>query len=164
MTQQTQQALPPESLARGYEREEFRLRWFVGAVVCLVLFAAAMHVGLWYLTKADSRPRLADRPASSVAEYRPTMSAPPLQSAAGHDRLPRQDLAAMRQAEDRIFADLGWKVDGQTHRATPPDALVRRVADRYASNRSKVSRLSTTSRPAATAVTPIPGVDQGGTQ
>ena len=54
---------------------------------------------------------------------------PPLQPSTGHDFLPREDLAGMREAENAVFARLGW-VDQTTHAVRVPDAIVAAVGKR----------------------------------
>ena len=102
-----------------------------------------------------------------VRDYAPpdTFHAPPLQPTQAHDRLPRQDLEAMRRDEDSVFQDLGWQVDPVHHVATPPENLVRQIAARYAQHGQNHPSTAPTSMPAGhRIITPVPGVDQGGTQ
>jgi hypothetical protein len=163
-----------EALTKGYQPGHVRLRWFALAVVCFVAFAAVTHWWLWELVKADANPRPVDHPLSAVSGYATeateTPAAPPLQPTPDHDRLPYQDLEAMRRGEDNVFEALGWKVNEATHEATPPDDLVRQVAARFGRRASSPSSApaaaaSSTAPPATTqVVTPIPGVDQGGTR
>jgi hypothetical protein len=160
-----------ETLAKGYQPGDMRVRWFALAVACFIAFAAVTHWWLWVLVKADATPpRGVDRPLSAVPDYGradtgTTAAAPPLQPTPTHDRLPYQDLEALRRGEDNVFKSLGWKVDAATHQATPPDALVRKVVAQY-QHRAATTAPSSTSAPATTSevITPIPGVDQGGTR
>jgi hypothetical protein len=100
--------------------------WFVGV-------AAVIHVALWVLLKHYDRDfRRADEPANVIADsgaVPPGEQGPPLQPSTGHDVLPREDLAGMREAEDAVFAHLGW-VDQKTHAVRVPDAVVSAVARR----------------------------------
>jgi hypothetical protein len=158
-----------ESLTKGYEPGDMRVRWFAVALACFVAFAAVTHWWLWVLVKADANPRRVDRPVSAVPDYaRPdaaSMAGPPLQPTPEHDRLPQQDLEAMRRGEDKVFEALGWQVDPTTHRAAPPAALVQQVVARYGQH-AATHPASAPATPAAArpTVTPIPGVDQGGTR
>ncbi|HZZ43535.1 MAG TPA: hypothetical protein VFE58_11410 [Tepidisphaeraceae bacterium] len=122
----------PESLKRGYEHGNPRIRWFVTAVIGLALFAAFMYAFLWYLVKADSHHPLVDQRLSAITGYASTPSAaPPLQPSPQHDRTAAEDLETMRHSEDQVFLSLGWHVDPATHRATPPASLVQLVAKRF---------------------------------
>jgi hypothetical protein len=149
-----------------------RVRWFAVAVACFIAFAAVTHWWLWVLVKADATPpRAVDYPLSAVPDYGradtgATMAAPPLQPTPSHDRLPYQDLEALRRGEDNVFESLGWKVDEATHQATPPEDLIRKVAARFQRPAATTTAPSSKSTPATTSqvITPIPGVDQGGTR
>jgi hypothetical protein len=104
--------------------------WFV---VWFVVIGALINFGLWILLKHYDRDyRQDDRPANVIADSGAVPrgeQGPPLQPSTGHDALPREDLAAMRQSEDEIFARLGW-VDQSTHTVRVPDAVVSAVAHR----------------------------------
>jgi hypothetical protein len=100
--------------------------WFVGV-------AAVIHVALWVLLKHyDRDSRQAEAPANVIADSGAVPrgeQGPPLQPSTGHDLLPREDLAGMREAEDAVFARLGW-VDQTTHAVRVPDPIVTAVAKR----------------------------------
>jgi hypothetical protein len=164
MAQPTHQDPSPESLTKGYEPSRLRPRWFVVAVVGFVAFAAVTHVLLWYLVKYDANPRPAvDRPISTLAgNDLPPKQSPPLQPTPNHDRVPKEDLESMYRGEDHVFAALGWRVDKTSHRVTPPDQLVRLVADRYRSHTPRATSAPSIPTPTTRAITPIPGTDQGG--
>ena len=104
--------------------------WFV---FWFVAVAVVIHVGLWLLIKQYDRDfRQAEQPTSVIADgpaVPPGEQGPPLQPSTPHDALPREDLAAMHQAEDEVFARLGW-VDQATHTVRVPDAVVSAVAHR----------------------------------
>jgi len=105
--------------------------WFV---VGLVVSLAVISLGLWVLLKRFDRDfRQGERPTSVVAADAGGVprgeQGPPLQPSSGHDALPREDLAGMRQAEDEVFARMGW-VDGTTHAVRVPEAVVAAVARR----------------------------------
>ena len=123
------QALPEaEALQLGYQPEAIRVRGLVIFVICFVITAAVLHVGIWFLQMAlDSRNRGVDMPRSAVqADVTPPDH--PLQPSVGHDTLPFQDMEALRRQEDGMFQKLGWQVDRATHEADVPDAIIQRVA------------------------------------
>jgi len=122
------------SLDNGYEPMLLSGRGVAWFVVVLVVSGAITSLALWVLLKRFDRGfRAEERPSSVVAAEAGGVArgeqAPPLQPSTGHDALPREDLAAMRQAEDEVFARLGW-VDGTTHAVRVPEAVVTAVAKR----------------------------------
>jgi hypothetical protein len=123
----------PESVDRGYEPMLLRGRAIGWFVFWFVAVAVVIHAGLWLLVKQyDRDSRQAERPTSIIADggaVPPGEQGPPLQPSTPHDALPREDLAAMHQAEDEVFAHLGW-VDQTTHTIRVPDAVVSAVAKR----------------------------------
>ena len=148
-----------ESLTRGYEPGDFRLRWVAVFVVGFIVLAAAVHAGLWLFLRGVDPERPVDRPRSVASGNPPAPRPAPLQPSVGHDRMPVEDLESMRRGEDRVFAALGWKVDAERHRASPPDELVHVVRSRVEAER----RPSPVTRPApGPTVTPVPGADEGG--
>lgn len=122
------------SRENGYEPMLLSGRGVAWAVVVLVVSGVVTSLALWVLLKRfDRNFRQAERPSSVVSADAGGMprgeQGPPLQPSTGHDALPREDLAAMRQAEDEVFARLGW-VDGTTHAVRVPPAVVSAVAKR----------------------------------
>lgn len=117
-----------ETLARGHEPDRVRFRALVWLVVGFVGFAVVSHAALWFLLlRYADEPRAADRPLSVARrDAGPAVGAPPLQPIPGHDEAPWQDVAAMRAAEDRVFGQMGWKVE--RGRARIPDDVIRTVA------------------------------------
>jgi hypothetical protein len=154
-----------ETLTSGHEPDHANKRGLVIFVICFVAFAAVTYVALWFLLKLENgRVRDADRPRSLVAVVRYPLNAPPLQPTQTHDRRPQEDLVVMYRQEDRVFADMGWTVDQNTHEARLPDALVQRVASqanahRVATASSRPATSPTTSR--TKVITPVPAVDEG---
>jgi hypothetical protein len=106
--------------------------WFL---VWFVIAAAVIHLLLWFVMKqmaSDVRPAV-DRPANLVEPSAAEVAAaPPLQPSTGHDVLPREDLARMREGEDVVFERLGWTVDRRTGLAKVPASVVQAVARRTA--------------------------------
>jgi hypothetical protein len=121
---------PTETLARGYQPNRVPVRAIALAVVLFIAFAAVTHVWLWFLVKADSDVRPADRPRSVVRRGpgAGAADAPPLQPTAGRERVPPEDVAAMRAGEDAVLRRMGSTSDPATGRMRPPEELVRRVA------------------------------------
>src|SRR5258706_13666786 len=125
--------LSHDAVARGHEPDPLRVRALVWLVAAFIAFAVVAHVGIWFLLKRyANEPRSVDR-ARSVArpDTDPPAGAPPLQPMPGHDLVPWQDVAAMHEAEDRVFAAIGWPVENG--RARIPDAGVPAVAARATS-------------------------------
>src|SRR5260221_6051884 len=109
-------------VARGHEPDPLRVRALVWFVAAFIAFAMVTHVGIWLLLKRyANEPRAVDR-ARSVArpDAGPPAGAPPLQPMPGHDLVPWQDVAAMHEHEDRVFAAIGWPVENG--RAEIPDS------------------------------------------
>jgi hypothetical protein len=120
----------PDSVTRGHESDPLRVRLLVWSVVGFIGFAGVAHIGIWYVMKHYMNdPRAVDR-ARSVArpDPGPPAGAPPLQPSPRHDVVPWQDVADMRAAEDRVFGEMGWRVENE--RAVIPDSVVRAVAAR----------------------------------
>jgi hypothetical protein len=129
---------PPssESIAAGYEKSGVSVKSLAIFLVCLIICAAAIHAGIWFLfsdyLKSD---RAADRPMSAltdpefVAGYNrrfgttlPTATralppAPRIQPTPGleNQNTPDADLQQMYRQEDAVFHQMGWRVDEQTH-------------------------------------------------
>jgi hypothetical protein len=98
--------------------------WFVVSFfVTMAVIFWALHPVMHHFTR---EAREIDPAQSSVEETEGLPpGAPALQPSVEHDMLPREDLAAMRAEEDRMFAHLGWMDDKK--RVTVPRALVDRV-------------------------------------
>lgn len=145
---------------KGHETRDASMRGILIFVIGFIVTGAVIHGLLWLTLKQfASDPREVDVPLSAVQS--PTdlpPGAPPLQPRQDRDQGPRTDLVEMKRREDAVFTQLGWKIDPQTQRPTPPVAVLQAVS----------TRPRPTTAPASTApatqpvVTPIPGVDQGG--
>jgi hypothetical protein len=122
-----------DAVARGHEPDPLRVRALVLFVIAFIAFAIVAHVGIWLLLKRYANESRAVDQARSVArpDTGPPAGAPPLQPTPGHDFVPWQDVAAMHEAEDRVFASIGWPVENG--RARIPDAVVRAIAARATS-------------------------------
>jgi hypothetical protein len=129
---------PPssDSAAAGYEKSGVSVKGLAIFLVCLILCAAIIHTGVWFLfgdyLKSD---RAKDRPMSAltdpefVAGYNhrfgttlPTATgalppAPRIQPTPGLEQqnTPEADLQQMYRQEDAVFHQMGWRVDQQTH-------------------------------------------------
>jgi hypothetical protein len=122
----------PDSVTRGHEPDPLRVRLLVWSLVGFIGFAVVAHVGIWYVMKHDTdQPRYVDRRRSVARpDPGPPAGAPPLQPTPRHDVVPWQDVAELRAAEDRVFGEMGWRVENG--RAVIPDSIVRAVAARTA--------------------------------
>jgi len=127
-----------ESLQAGYETSGVNIKGLVVFVVVLIVTAAVLHVGMWYLMWGFVRyDRLSDRPASALTDKDlvdtysrqhgqkveitalPPPPAPRLQpSPPETGRLPSVDLREMYEKEDSLFREMGWTIDEQTHGQT----------------------------------------------
>ena len=121
-----------DAIARGHEPDQLRVRAIVWFVIGFIAFAIVAHWGIWLVLKHYvGQPRFVDRPRSVVqAEAGPPSGAPALQPIPDHDEAPREDVAAMHAAEDRVFRQLGWSAEGG--RVRIPDSVISAVAARAA--------------------------------
>lgn len=129
---------PPsnDSVAAGYEKSGVSVKALGIFLVGLIICAAIIHAGVWFLfsdyLKSD---RAKDRPMSAltdpefVAGYNrrfgttlPTATAPlppppRIQPTPGleHQNTPEADLQQMYRQEDAVFHQMGWRVNEQTH-------------------------------------------------
>jgi hypothetical protein len=141
-----------DSLTRGYERRDIRMRWIVGFLIILIVSAVVIHTGVWFLLKGLVHgERSVDRPQSVLNESdagAPLNVAPPdapsLQPTQRHDRTPPEDLAAMRGQEDQVLAAMGWTIDPTTHRPVVPASLAAVVASRQSTSRPSTTQASST--------------------
>ena len=142
---------PPSSESReqGYETSGVSIKGLAIFVVCLVVVAAAVHAGVWFLFggyvdlhESTNRPHSALTDEQYVKDYnaehgtnfatsQPALPPEPrLQPTPG---LPYQndapaDLREMYVREDQVFKRMGWTVDEQTHvRRAIPDAVINAV-------------------------------------
>ncbi|HEY2585381.1 MAG TPA: hypothetical protein VGI81_06445 [Tepidisphaeraceae bacterium] len=145
---------PPssESLAAGYEKSGVSVKALAIFLVCLIVVAAIVHAGVWFLfsdyLKSD---RAKDRPMSAltdpqfVAGYNrrfgttlptATTALPPpprIQPTPGLEQqnTPAADLQQMYREEDAVFHQMGWRVDERTHvpLEIPPSAVSAVIQD-----------------------------------
>ena len=123
-----QTPVSPEAMRLGYEPQRISIR---GLLLFIVLFAASIvaleALMAWMMHYIEAREDRMDVPRSIfAADQQPPP--PNLQPSIGHDSMDYQDLEHSRQAEDQIFAKLGWKVDPATHRVSIPAEIFRKVA------------------------------------
>jgi hypothetical protein len=124
-----QTPVSPEAMQLGYEPQRISIR---ALVLFIVLFAAGMvtlqAMLAWMMHHIEAREDRMDVPRSilTVDQQPPP---PNLQPSIGHDSMDYQDLERYRQAEDQMFAKLGWEVDLATHRVSIPAEIVRKVAE-----------------------------------
>ena len=117
----------PEAVGQGYEPARMSARamvWFVVSFfVTMAVIFWALHPVMHHFTR-EAREIDPQRSAAGETEGLPP-GAPALQPSVDHDTLPREDLAAMRAEEDRVFAHLGWL--DEKRGVTVPRGLVERV-------------------------------------
>lgn len=141
-----------ESLEAGYERSGVSVKGLAVFLVSMVVFAAVLHVALWFLLEGYLKlDRSKDRPNSALTDsefleqYNQThaqklaVSSPPLpppprlQPTPGLDQqnVPQADLQLMYREEDAVFARMGWDIDPQSHvpRAIPNSVVSAVIGD-----------------------------------
>lgn len=156
------QLQPParDSVAAGYEKSDVGLKGLAIFVVCLVVFAAAVHVAIWFLYADFLKvERSKDRPMSALtdSEYitaynrshgttlpvvaAPLPPPPRIQPTAGlsQQNTPRADLQQMYAQEDALFRRMGWAVDERTHvqREIPVSVIDSVIADERGRGQSR---------------------------
>jgi hypothetical protein len=136
MAQTDEQPPPPAIRQLGYEPSRINVKAMTLFVVCFLLTAAVLHTGLWFLEKHYAGlVREADVPQSLVPRTSLFIE-PHLQPTPEHDRLPEQDLAAMRQADREVFDQLGWQPGPAGGAAVIPEPIVSQLAARQAQRRA----------------------------
>ncbi len=114
----------PDALKRGYEPDNVGVR---GLGIFLILFcvgAVLIQVVAWLLLKfymGETRESAA--PKSAVVRLDRAIE-PSLQPSPLHDTTPAQDLARLREGENRIFAHMGWEIDAESGEARIPRQIV----------------------------------------
>lgn len=138
-----------ESRQAGYETSGISIKGLAIFVVCLVVLAAAIHAGAWFLfggyvrsDEASNRAHSALSDEQYVKTYNrehgtelsanslPLPAAPRIQPTPGAQpqNVPDADLQQMYGQEDAFFKRMGWTVDDRTHvQTTIPDSVVRSV-------------------------------------
>jgi hypothetical protein len=133
MSEETNNPLSRNDLARGYETKDVQPKWLGAFVIGFVVIGAISGALLWAILKALARtPRLTDLPKSAIVQPPGESSVPLLQPSPSGDRLPTEDLAAMREHENDVFEHLGWTRDPQTNAFAPPPSIVQALAARTA--------------------------------
>ena len=135
-----------ESLEAGYETTTVSVKGLAWMVVCLVVLAVVVHVGIWALLKgywyADVRT---DRLVSALqAVPQPPPPGPRIQpnpfDSTEPDRpsnLPPDDLQAMYRGEDEAFRQMGWTVDERSHVLTIPARFIEQVIQEEAGRKDE---------------------------
>ena len=119
----------------GHEPDVAKHRWTVIGVAALAVLLIGTFVVIAVAQRlAFKHRRTIDESRSAISvDTRVPRDAPPLQPSFDHDASPRKDLAMLRAGEDRVFAAMGWTIDGATGEPTIPQAIVNAVAARAAS-------------------------------
>ena|ERR1051326_7238495 len=114
----------PDSLRRGYELPSVNLRGLGLFFILFIVTAIVLHLGLWGLLKFGTQgKRTVDYPESAV-EFHAPPPGPQLQPSPAHPYVPAQDLAQMREEENRLFAKLGWQTEGSGGHVTIPETIL----------------------------------------
>lgn len=154
----------PQSLEAGYETSGVNIKGLVWFVVVLIITAAVLHVGMWFLMWGFwDYDRLKDRPSSALTDAQfvdgyskehgqkieltalPPPPAPRIQpSPPETGRIPSVDLKEMYQTEDEVFRRMGWRIDEQSHaQAIPPQvmsAVIQQERDRQKQTQAAVTQ------------------------
>src|SRR5947209_2685966 len=101
------QAPSSEAIKLNHEPAELRVRAFVIFLCFFLIFAAGVHLFLWWLYGALHHPTPAAL-ISPLIEQHPIPPEPVQQGSAAHHALPAEDLAAMRNREDQILNNYTW--------------------------------------------------------
>jgi len=155
-----------ESLERGYETSDVSVKGLAWFVVCLIVVAAVVHAGVWFLLEEYiKRDELRDRPYAALAdkqfadaynnqhgtrleaqEVPPPPPEPRLQPSQGHERTPEADLRLMRNQEDDMLRRLGWVIDPVSHMALAIPSEVMSAVIHDEAGRQKRPRMPTAAR------------------
>jgi len=140
----------PESLAAGYETSGVSINGLAIFLICMILFAATVHVAIWYgMRLFDITVAAQNRSPSALQDPRlmggkenltrlPMPPPPRIQPSAPQTGMPdqplytpRAELQLMYRAEDGVFKQMGWKVDEPSHVQTqiPADAIAAVIRD-----------------------------------
>lgn len=126
----------PDSVQRGYESRDLRIRPLVALFAGFVVLFAFLCGGLWWFYRVEATQRTAGDVTRSIV--RPTTlpnSGPPLQPQVGHESLDAWDLQKMRDQEDATFAAIGWRRDARTKRFAVPADVIKTLRQRQAATR-----------------------------
>jgi hypothetical protein len=127
----------PEAIEAGYETSTVSIRRLAIFLVCLIVVAAVIHVGVWFLfkdfVKHDER---IERPRSALDSTTVLPPPPRLQPTPGVEtqNVPAADLQQMYQQEDAVFVRMGWTIDAVSHQQTviPSTVISAVIADESA--------------------------------
>jgi hypothetical protein len=141
-----------ESLRRGHEVTDARIRPIVVFVIVLFAGGAVIQGGAWWLWKVIEHRLAAAEPTPSPfgpTPSNPFPSAPPqprLQPSVTHDSQPHEDMRALRSKWHEMLSGYG-KVEGQPDRARIPiDRAMQLAVERGLPGRASATRPAT--RPA----------------
>jgi hypothetical protein len=138
-----------EARESGYETSDVSIKGLAIFLVCLVVSAAIIHAGVWFLfggyvrhDESEDRPQAALKDEQFVSNYNrehgthfptPTQSIPPaprIQPSPGltQQNVPEADLQTMYAGEDEVFRKMGWSLEPRTHvQLAIPDSVVQSV-------------------------------------
>jgi hypothetical protein len=138
----------PEAIEAGYETSTVSIKGLTIFFVCLIVVAAVIHLGVWFLfgdfVKHDER---AERSRSALDSTTVLPPPPRLQPTPGVEtqNVPAADLQQMYQKEDAVFSRMGWTIDVATHEQTviPPTVVSAVIADESARQEHPQQPIST---------------------
>lgn len=149
-----------EARKAGYETSGISVKGLAIFLVCLVVLAAIIHAGVWFLfgdyvrfDEAQNRPHSALSDQQYVTDFNqqhgtdfamPKQTIPPpprIQPTPGLDQqnTPDADLQTMYAGEDTVFRQMGWTLDGRTHvqLAIPKSVVQAVIADETSRQRKE---------------------------
>ena len=107
------------SMAAGYELSTVSVRGLIYFVIGLIIVAALVHAGIWFLLRTYEKVyHQYSRPGSAVVDKQTRLPLPPpprLQPNPGSTNVPEADLQLMYSKEDELFTRMGWRINPQTH-------------------------------------------------
>lgn len=136
-----------ESVEAGYETSGVNIKGLVWFVIVLIVTAAVLHAGMWFLMWGYwDRASLREQPTSALTDAGylkrfsdahgqdvrmtalPPPPAPRIQpSPPETDRIPSKDLKEMYEKEDALFRRMGWRIDEQSHAQSIPPQVISAV-------------------------------------
>jgi len=125
-----------ESLSAGYEVSAISVRGLVYFVIGLIVVAALVHLGIWFLLVGYERLYgKSARPPSALTDSNIRLPLPPpprLQPNPASANVPAADLQQMYRQEDELFTRMGWRINPQTHvpLEIPQSAIDQVIRDR----------------------------------
>lgn len=130
--EKTQPSNPPtEAIERGYEVGDVSVKGATYVTIGFIVLGVVTHIFLTLVWKVTYSRAVVDDPArSAVIDERPPTHRPPLQPSPWHDSTPKQDMAALRGNEAKVFQSMGWEMTDKHPLPKVPDSILEKVATR----------------------------------